>query len=149
MATTAKGHTERLPSGSYRVTVYAGTDPVTGKERRLLRDMTPDDRTTAIALGRLLREAEGPRPERDALFGRVLDVYLEVTELAASTRVTQEPRPCRGLRHARLPSSPARPTSAPLSFPPSSTSSARRSGSANCSAKWRTSPTTSPRRPHC
>ena len=58
MATTAKGHIELLPSGSYRVKVYAGTDPVTGKERRL-RETWPDEWTAAVALGRLLREAEG------------------------------------------------------------------------------------------
>ena len=28
MATTARGHIEQLPSGSFRVHVYAGTDPV-------------------------------------------------------------------------------------------------------------------------
>lgn len=90
MAVTAKGHIEQLPSGSYRVKVYAGTDPVTGKERRL-RETCPDETSAAIALGRLLKEAEGHvAPERDALFGRVLDVYLEVTELAATTRVTHE-----------------------------------------------------------
>jgi hypothetical protein len=90
MATTAKGHIERLPSGSYRVKVYAGIDPVTGKERRL-RETCPDETSATVALGRLLKEAEGHvAPERDALFGRVLDVYLEVTELAATTRVTHE-----------------------------------------------------------
>ena len=35
MANTARGHIERLPSGSFRVHVYAGTDPVTGRPRRL------------------------------------------------------------------------------------------------------------------
>jgi hypothetical protein len=51
MATTAKGHIERLPSGSYRVKVYARTDPVTGKERRL-RETRPDETSAAIVLGR-------------------------------------------------------------------------------------------------
>jgi len=31
MAATTRGHIEQLPSGSYRVHVYGGTDPVTGK----------------------------------------------------------------------------------------------------------------------
>jgi len=35
MTNVGKGHVERLPSGSYRVRVYAGTDPLTGKEIRL------------------------------------------------------------------------------------------------------------------
>ena len=90
MAVTAKGHIERLPSGSLRVKVYAGKDPVTGKER-LLRETCPDETSAAIALGRLLQEAEGhSSPERDATFGRVLDVYLEVTELSKSTLPTHK-----------------------------------------------------------
>ena len=51
MATTGKGHRERPPSGSLRVKVYAGEDPVTGKER-FLRETCPDD--TEAALARLL-----------------------------------------------------------------------------------------------
>jgi hypothetical protein len=35
VAKTNKGHIQRLPSGSFRIKVYAGTDPVTGKERLL------------------------------------------------------------------------------------------------------------------
>lgn len=61
MATTAKGHIERLPSGSYRVKVYAGTDPVTGKERRL-RETCPDETSATVALGRLLKEPRGTWP---------------------------------------------------------------------------------------
>ena len=30
-----RGHIEQLPSGSYRAIVYAGTDPLIEKERRL------------------------------------------------------------------------------------------------------------------
>ena len=52
MATTARGHIEQLPSGSFRVHVYAGTDPVTGKPR--LKQTCPDEASTAAALGRLL-----------------------------------------------------------------------------------------------
>ena len=86
----AKGHIQQLPSGSLRVKAYAGTDPVTGKER-LLREICPDYPSAIEALGRLLKQVEGHQaPERDAAFGRVLDLYLEVTELAATTRVTHE-----------------------------------------------------------
>ena len=42
MAKTGKGHIQQLPSGSFRVKVYAGTDPVTGKAR-LLRQTCPDE----------------------------------------------------------------------------------------------------------
>jgi hypothetical protein len=68
MARTSKGHIQCLPSGSFRVEVYAGTDPVTGKER-LLRETCPDEVTATAALARLLKEAQGhqaphrtPRP---------------------------------------------------------------------------------------
>jgi hypothetical protein len=58
MAKIHKGHVQRLPSGSFRVKVYPGTDPVTGKER-LLRQTCPDEASAYIALGRLLAEADG------------------------------------------------------------------------------------------
>ena len=35
MANTVRGHIEQLSSGSFRVHVYAGADPVTGRPRRL------------------------------------------------------------------------------------------------------------------
>jgi len=40
MAKTNRGQIQRLPRGSFRLMVYAGTDPVTGKER-LLRQACP------------------------------------------------------------------------------------------------------------
>jgi hypothetical protein len=58
MATTARGHIEQLPSGSFRVHVYAGTDPVTGKPRRL-KQTCPDEASAAAALGKLLAQADG------------------------------------------------------------------------------------------
>ena len=50
MAKTSKGHIQQLPSGSFRVKVYAGTNPVTGKER-LLRQTCPDEAAAHAALG--------------------------------------------------------------------------------------------------
>ena len=46
MANTVRGHIEQLPSGSFRVHVYAGTDPVTGRARRL-REPAPTRRPLA------------------------------------------------------------------------------------------------------
>lgn len=90
MADTEKGHIERLPSGSYRVSVYAGTDPITRKEIRY-RETCPDETSATIKLGEFLKKAEGHRtPNRDVLFGTVLDTYMEVTPLAARTRVVHE-----------------------------------------------------------
>jgi hypothetical protein len=80
MATTARGHIEKLPSGSFRVHVYAGTDPVTGKPRRL-KQTCPDEAAAAAALGQMLSEADGDRfPNRQATLGK----YLEVADLEVS-----------------------------------------------------------------
>jgi integrase len=90
MATTARGHIERLPSGSFRVHVYAGTDPVTGKPRRL-KQTCPDEATAAAALGQLLGQADGDRfPSRQATLAQALDKYLEVADLELSTKEAHE-----------------------------------------------------------
>ena len=90
MATTARGHIEKLPSGSFRVHVYAGIDPVTGKPRRLKRTC-PDEAAAAAALGQLLSQADGDRfPDREATLGQALDKYLEVADLEVSTREAHE-----------------------------------------------------------
>ena len=90
MATTARGHIEQLPSGSFRVHVYAGTDPVTGKPRRL-KQTCPDEASAAAALGRLLAQADGDHfPNREATVGQALAKYLEVADLEVSTREAHE-----------------------------------------------------------
>jgi integrase len=90
MVATQRGHIERLPSGSYRVHVYAGIDPVTGKPRRF-KQTCPDEPSAVIALGTLLRQADGDHfPDRDATIGHALDRYLEVTDLEVSTREAHE-----------------------------------------------------------
>jgi integrase len=90
MAKTSKGHIQQLPNGSFRVKVYTGTDPVTGKAR-LLRQTCPDEASAHVALGRLLAEADGGRfPDRHATVGQALEKYLEVADLELSTREAQE-----------------------------------------------------------
>ncbi len=90
MATTARGHIEKLPSGSFRVHVYAGIDPVTGKPRRL-KQTCPDEASAAAALGKLLSEADGDRfPDREATLGQALFKYMEVADLEVSTREAHE-----------------------------------------------------------
>ena len=54
------GHIERLPSGSWRVKVYAGTDPLTGREIRLRRTCKTE-RAAQIELGKLLAMAQAGR----------------------------------------------------------------------------------------
>ncbi len=48
MATVASGHIERLPSGSLRVRVYGGKDPVTGKERRYKRTVKTEAQAATV-----------------------------------------------------------------------------------------------------
>ena len=90
MARTSKGHIQQLPSGSFRVKVYAGTDPVTGKAR-LLRQTCPDEASAYAALSRMLVEAGGGRfPDQQATLGQALGKYLEVADLEVSTREAHE-----------------------------------------------------------
>jgi integrase len=66
MASTPNGHIEQLPSGSWRAKVYAGTDPLTGREIRLRRTCRTE-RAAQIELGKLLEQADaGRQPETDA-----------------------------------------------------------------------------------
>src|SRR6266536_3280320 len=90
MATVASGHIERLPSGSFRVHVYAGTDPVTGKPRRLKRTVKTEARAVQ-ELARLLETVGADRsPDDSATLGLALDRYLDVADLGVSTRLTHE-----------------------------------------------------------
>jgi hypothetical protein len=82
------GHIERLPSGSYRVHVYAGTDPLTGRRLRY-RQTVRTKRQAQVVLGRLLEQAaEGRRPDTDVTVADVLTRYMAVAELDPSTRNT-------------------------------------------------------------
>jgi len=64
--------------------------PVTRKPRRL-KQTRPDEASAVIALGTLLRQADGDRfPDRDATLGHALDRYLEVTDLEVPTREAHE-----------------------------------------------------------
>jgi integrase len=86
MTNVGKGHIERLPSGSYRVRVYAGTDPLTGKEIRLKATAKTAERAQA-ELARLLEQASvGQQPESAATVGYLLDQYMAVADLDVSTR---------------------------------------------------------------
>lgn len=90
MASTARGQIEKLPSGSFRVHVYAGFDPVTGKPRRL-KQTCEDEAAAAAALGQLLSQADGDGfPNREATVGQALDTHLELAGLEVSTPEAHE-----------------------------------------------------------
>ena len=90
MVPTRPGHIERLPSGSYRVIVYVGTDPLTGRRLRF-RQTVKTEEQAQILLGKLLEQvAEGRQPDIGVTVAELLRQYLTVAELDRSTRQTYE-----------------------------------------------------------
>lgn len=81
-----RGHIGELPSGSYRVTVYAGTDPLTGKPRQL-RETVPDRKTAEATLTRLQGQVDQDRhPKSNITVRQAIDQWLEVVVLEDTTR---------------------------------------------------------------
>ena len=90
MPRVAQGYIEQLPSGSFRVSVYVGTDPLTRRQIRL-KATAKTEQQAHIELGRLLKEAsEGRTPESDATMAKLLDEYAAIAEWDVSTRQTNE-----------------------------------------------------------
>ena len=90
MASTRGGYIQPLPSGSFRVSVYAGTDPLTGRQIRLRRTCKTE-RAAQIALGQLLEQAAaGRQPETNATVAELLDRYAQVADWELSTREANE-----------------------------------------------------------
>jgi len=90
MSRVAKGHIEQLPSGSFRVSVYAGIDPLTRRALRL-KTTAKTEQQARIELGRLLKEASACRtPETGATVATLMDEYAAVAEWDVSTRQTNE-----------------------------------------------------------
>lgn len=86
MDSTPSGHIEQLPSGSYRAKLYAGTDPLTGKEIRF-RKTCKDYASAQVALGKFIEQAMADRePETGATVAKLLEVYSGVAEWDVSTR---------------------------------------------------------------
>jgi hypothetical protein len=81
-----RGQLEQLPSGSWRATVYVGKDPLTGK-RRWLKETAPTYAEAKVALTRLQRQVdEELHPKASITVGRAVEAWLEVADLAATTR---------------------------------------------------------------
>jgi len=90
MPRVAKGYIEQLPSGSFRVSVYVGTDPLTRRAIRL-KATAKTEQQARIELGRLLKEAsEGRTPESAATVAKLLDEYAAIAPWDVSTRQTNE-----------------------------------------------------------
>ncbi len=68
--------------------VYAGIDPLTGRELRFRRTVKTEQEAQ-IVLGELLKDnASGKRPEASVTVAEMLDRYLAIAELESSTRET-------------------------------------------------------------
>jgi integrase len=90
MPRVAKGHIEQLPSGSFRVVVFAGYDPAT-RRRQYFKSTVRGETEAQIELGRLLAKAsDGRRPESGVTVARLLEEYAPVAEWDVSTRQTNE-----------------------------------------------------------
>ena len=90
MAKARNGYIQQLPSGAFRVSVYAGTDPLTGRQIRLRRTCKTE-RAAQIELGKLLEQAAaGRQPETDATVAELMDRYTEVADWDLSTRKANE-----------------------------------------------------------
>src|SRR5579859_5058784 len=90
MAKATGGYIQQLPSGSFRVSVYAGTDALTGRQIRL-RKTCKTERAAQIELGKLLEQAAaGRQPETNATVAELMDRYTEVADWDLSTRKANE-----------------------------------------------------------
>ncbi len=89
-----RGRIETLPSGSLRVKVYAGTDPVSGRRHDLTETIPPGPtakREAQKALTRLLNQLDEQRnPRTRATVNQLMDRYLELITLEPTTRNTYE-----------------------------------------------------------
>jgi integrase len=85
-----RGRIEVLPSGSLRVKVYAGSDPITGRRHDLTETIPAGPRAqreAEKALTRLLNQVDERRnPKTKATLNQLLDRWLDVAELEVSTR---------------------------------------------------------------
>jgi integrase len=75
---------------TWQVIVHAGHDPITGKRRNLTGTARTKREAQALRARLLTQVNEGRRPATDATVAQLLARWLEVTDLAWSTRVTYQ-----------------------------------------------------------
>ena len=81
-----RGHIRPLPSGSFQAIVYAGTDPLTGKEN-YLRETAATYDAAEVALTRLQGQVDEDRHPKSAItLSRAISQWLEVAKLEDTTR---------------------------------------------------------------
>jgi integrase len=86
----SRGEVEELPSGSLRVRVYVGIDPVSKKKHFLTETVPAGPKATATAekvRTRLLGQVDERRaPRTNATVNQLLDRYLEMLDVEPTTR---------------------------------------------------------------
>src|SRR6188508_1214088 len=84
-----RGEIETLPSGSLRVRVYAGIDPVSGKRHHLTEIIPPGPRAAREAekvRTRMLAQVDESRnPRTRATVNQLLDRHLELLNVEPTT----------------------------------------------------------------
>ena len=81
-----RGHIHELPSGSFRAMVYAGIDPLTGKQRYLRETCATYDRAE-VALTRLQSQVDEDRhPKSEITVGQAVAQWLDVVDIEDTTR---------------------------------------------------------------
>lgn len=85
-----RGHVETRPNGTFRAIVYAGIDPLTGKERYLKRSAKTRAQVE-IELTKLQTLVDEQQQPRTAIVvNEVVQKWLDVAELEATTRQRYE-----------------------------------------------------------
>jgi integrase len=107
MTRTPSGHIEQLPSGAWRAKVYAGKDPLTGREIRF-RKTRKTEVEAQIELGRLLALARaGRNPDSGVTVAELLDQYVPVagwdlsTEESSLGYIRRTIKPALGVKEIR------------------------------------------------
>ena len=81
-----RGHIRELPSGSFQAIVYAGVDPLTGKER-YLRETSRTYDQAEVSLTRLQAQVDEDRhPKSGITIGQAVTQWLDVVDLEDTTR---------------------------------------------------------------
>jgi integrase len=80
----------RQRGNAWQVIVHAGHDPITGKRRNLTGTARTKREAQALRARLLIQVNEGRRPATDATVAQLLARWLEVADLAWSTRVTYQ-----------------------------------------------------------
>jgi len=85
-----RGEIEELPSGSLRVKVYAGVDPLSGRRHYLTETIPPGKnarKTAEKARTRFINQVDEQRnPKTKANVNRLMDRYLELLDVGTNTR---------------------------------------------------------------